>query len=135
MANRRRGEVPLDLGGERLTLCLTLGALAELETALGAPDLAGLAERFAGGRLAARDLIALLGAALRGGGHDIDDAGVARLPLAGGIEAVTGALGEALAAAFGEPAPDPSPDPSPDPCPPREAESRETSPPFRGIPR
>ncbi|WP_238256613.1 gene transfer agent family protein, partial [Methylorubrum podarium] len=67
MANRRRGEVPLTLGAERYTLCLTLGALAELEDALGAGDLAGLAERFADGRLAARDVIALLGAALRGG--------------------------------------------------------------------
>ncbi|MFD0934127.1 GTA-gp10 family protein, partial [Methylobacterium trifolii] len=55
MANRRRGEVPLDLGGERYTLCLTLGALAELEDALRAGDLAGLADRFSDGRLAARD--------------------------------------------------------------------------------
>lgn len=102
MANRRRGEVPLDLGGERYTLCLTLGSLAELEDTLRAGDLTGLAERFSGGRLAARDLIALLGAALRGGGHDLDDRAVARLPLAGRLAAVTGALGEALVAAFGE---------------------------------
>jgi hypothetical protein len=102
MANRRRGEVPLTLGQERYTLCLTLGALAELEDALKADDLAGLVERFAGGRLAARDVIALLGAALRGGGHALDDEAVARLPLAGGLAAVTSALGEALVAAFGE---------------------------------
>lgn len=102
MANRRRGEVPLELGGARYTLCLTLGALAELEEALRAPDLAGLAERFAAGRLASRDLIALLGAALRGGGHDLDDRAVAALPLAGGFAAVTEALGAALVAAFGE---------------------------------
>ena len=106
MANRIRGEVPLALGGRRYTLCLTLGALAELEAALAVADLAGLAERFAGGRISARDLIALLGVALRGGGHDIDDAAVARLPLAGGLDAVSAALGEVLAAAFGEgPAP------------------------------
>ena len=102
MANRRRGEVPLTLGQECYTLCLTLGALAELEDALKADDLAGLVERFAGGRLAARDVIALLGAALRGGGHALDDEAVARLPLAGGLAAVTAALGEALVAAFGE---------------------------------
>lgn len=101
MANRRRGEVPLTLGSERYTLCLTLGALAELEDALQAGDLAGLAERFDGGRLAARDVIALLGAALRGGGHPLDDEAVARLPLDGGLAAVTAALGEALVAAFG----------------------------------
>ncbi|MDP4021409.1 gene transfer agent family protein [Methylobacterium sp. NEAU 140] len=102
MANRRRGEVPLELGGERYTLCFTLGALAELEDALRAGDVAGLGERLGAGRLGARDLIALLGAALRGGGHTINDAGVGRLPIAGGLEAVTDALGAALAAAFGE---------------------------------
>lgn len=102
MANRRRGEVPLDLGGTRYTLCFTLGALAELESALGARDLTGLAERFAGGHLATRDLIALLGAALRGGGHALGEADVAALPLAGGLEPITAALGEALSAAFGE---------------------------------
>ncbi|TXN44818.1 gene transfer agent family protein, partial [Methylobacterium sp. WL18] len=73
MANRIRGEVPLQLAGQRYTLCLTLGALAELEGALKAGDLVGLAERFDGGRVSARDLIALLGAALRGGGHALDD--------------------------------------------------------------
>ena len=82
MANRIRGEVPLTLGGRRYTLCLTLGALAELEAALQAGDLAGVA--------------------LRGGGHDLDDAAVARLPLAGGLDAVSAALGDVLAAAFGE---------------------------------
>ncbi|WP_342150996.1 gene transfer agent family protein [Methylorubrum sp. SB2] len=107
MANRRRGEVPLVLGAERYTLCLTLGALAELEDAFAAGDLAGLAARFEGGRLSARDLIVLLGAALRGGGHALDDAAVAALPLAGGFSAVTAALGETLAAAFGEATPNP----------------------------
>jgi hypothetical protein len=107
MANRRRGEVPLILGDQAYTLCLTLGALAELEDALGAGDLAGLAERFASGRLAARDLIALLGAALRGGGHDLDAAAVARLPLSEGIAPIAEALGAVLAAAFGEPEPGP----------------------------
>lgn len=118
MANRIRGEVPLELGGQRFTLCLTLGALAELEDALRTGDLAGLAERFGDGHLSTRDLIALLGAALRGGGHEIDADGVARLPLAGGLEAVMAALGDVLVAAFGEAqAPE-------DPTPPREAESR-----------
>jgi len=107
MANRRRGEVTLALGHARYTLCLTLGALAELEDALGAGDLADLAARFAAGRLKSRDLIALLGAALRGGGHDLDDAGVAALPLAGDVGTIAEALGAALAAAFGEAPPNP----------------------------
>ena len=100
-ANRRRGEVPLVLASGRYTLCFTLGALAELEDAFGLGDIAALGQRFADGRLAARDLIALLGAALRGGGHGLDDAAVAAQPLAGDLDAVAEALGAALTLAFG----------------------------------
>ena len=70
MANKRRGEVALQLGAERYTLCLTLGALAELEEAFGVEDLMALAERFGTGRLSSRDLMRLLAVALRGGGHE-----------------------------------------------------------------
>lgn len=105
MPNRRRGEVPLALGSERYTLCLTLGALAELEDALQAGDVVGLSERFANGRLSSRDLIALFGCALRGGGHDLDDETASRLALAGDFPAVAEAIGAALIAAFGEAAP------------------------------
>ena len=101
MPNRRRGEVAVAFGGERYTLCLTLGALAELEDAFEVPDLAGLGERFATGRLSGRDLIKLLAAALRGGGHALTDVEVAALPLDGGIEAVAEALADCLALAFG----------------------------------
>jgi hypothetical protein len=101
MTNRRRGEVAVELGTKRYTLCLTLGALAELEDAFGAADLVALAERFASGRLSARDLLKLLAVALRGGGHALTDDEVAGLPLDGGIEALAEALGDCLAAAFG----------------------------------
>ncbi len=101
MANRRRGEVALDLGGERYTLCLTLGALAELEDAFGVADLQALGTRFADGGLSSRDLIKLLGVALRGGGHDLGDAEVAALPLERGIEPVVQALTECLLLTFG----------------------------------
>ena len=101
MANRRRGEVGLRLGDERYTLCLTLGGLAELEDRFGVADLAALGERLAGGKLGARDVVALLAVGLRGGGHDLDEREVASLPVAGEIEAVIGAVVEMLAAAFG----------------------------------
>jgi hypothetical protein len=39
MANRHRGEIEAVLDGRPRTLCLTLGALAELEAAFGAQDL------------------------------------------------------------------------------------------------
>ena len=102
MANARRGEVALTLAGRTYTLCLTLGALAELEDALGVPDLAALGERFASGRLRGRDLVALLGVALRGGGHPLRDAEVAALPLDGGLEPLTEALARVVALAFGD---------------------------------
>lgn len=101
MANSRRGEVPLILGEGRYTLCLTLGALAELEDAFRVESLAGVAERFADGRPSSRDLLVLLAAALRGGGHPLSDAEVAALPLAGGLPALGSALAEVLEAAFG----------------------------------
>ena len=101
MPNRRRGEVALRLGDTRYTLCLTLGALAELEEAFGAQDLMALAERFGTGRLSSRDLLTLLSTALRGGGHAMSDADVANLPLHDGIEPVAAALADLLAVTFG----------------------------------
>ena len=66
-ANGPRGEVSARLAGAERRLCLTLGALAEIETALGVEGLDGLAERMR--RLSARDLTAVLAALLRGGGE------------------------------------------------------------------
>ena len=44
-ANGARGEVEVVLSGERRRVCLTLGALAEIETGLGVAGLAAVAER------------------------------------------------------------------------------------------
>ena len=73
MANPHRGEIEAELDGRRFTLCLTLGALAELEGALGERDLLALAERFEKGRIASRDAIRIIGAGLRGAGSQISD--------------------------------------------------------------
>ena len=101
MVNRRRGEVAATFGGVPYTLCLTLGALAELEDGLGAEDLAALGERFARGRPRARDLVAVLAAGLRGGGHPLTNAEVAVLVPDGGVEAVARTVADLLTAAFG----------------------------------
>lgn len=101
MPNPRRGEVALHLGGQRYVLCLTLGALAELEHAFGVADLAALAERFGSGRLSSRDLLNVLAVALRGGGQPLSDAEVANLPLCEGIEPVAAAIAALLVATFG----------------------------------
>jgi hypothetical protein len=103
MANRHRGEVDAELGGRTYRLCLTLGALAELESRFEAGDLAGLLERLGSGRLAARDMIRILGAGLRGGGNEIADEEVARFAVAGGASGYARIVGELLAATFGDP--------------------------------
>ena len=101
MVNRQRGEVEAVLDGRRWTLCLTLGALAELEAALDAGDLMGLARRFGEGRLAAGDAIKVIGAGLRGAGNDIGDAEVATMRAEGGAAGYVAIVGELLAATFG----------------------------------
>lgn len=100
MVNRVRGEIEAVLDGRPMRLCLTLGALAELEGALAVPDLAALAERLATGRLSARDLIRVLGAGLRGGGNAVSDAEAAAMTFDGGAGAAVTLVAELLAAAF-----------------------------------
>lgn len=102
-ANRRRGEVEAVIDGERRVLCLTLGGLAELETAFGVGDLNGLAERFSSGRLKAADMIRILGAGLRGGGNFFSDDEVAVMAVEGGVAGCATIVGELLAATFAGP--------------------------------
>ena len=62
MVNRNRGEIEAILDGKSYRLCLTLGALAELEHAFGEDDMLAVAERFEAGRIAAQDAIRMIGA-------------------------------------------------------------------------
>lgn len=71
MVNHRRGEISAKLNDRTWTLCLTLGALAELETHFKVQDLPELAEKLSDGKLSSADLIAILHAGLKGGGHDL----------------------------------------------------------------
>lgn len=99
-ANRRRGEVEAMIGGERRILCLTLGALAELETAFAVDSLAELGERFAAGRLKASDLMRILGAGLRGGGNRISDEDLAEMAVDGGLAGAAAVVRDLLVATF-----------------------------------
>ena len=65
--NGARGEIEVLIAGRSVRLCLTLGALAEIETGLGVEGLAGVAERMRA--LSATDLMVVLAALLRGGGE------------------------------------------------------------------
>ena len=102
MANPHRGEISAQIGGETMTLCLTLGALAELEARLQTGDLNGLVARFAEGRISARDLTAILGAGLRGAGHPITDDDLARLSIEGGLKGAAQICVALLRATFGD---------------------------------
>ena len=90
--NGARGEAVVVLAGVERRLCLTLGALAEIETALGASGIEALAARMRS--LSARDLTAVLAALLRGGGEAALADGLARSAVSP-VEAA-----EAVAAAF-----------------------------------
>lgn len=100
-ANARRGEISARLDGRDYRLCLTLGALAELETALGAADLVALGERFSSGRLSAKDMIAVIGAGLRGGGNMLSDTDVGAMQAEGGVAGFAQIAASLLLATFG----------------------------------
>ena len=102
MANKHRGEIEAEIGGARRTLVLTLGALAELEDAFGADDLVALSERFASGRLKARDLTRIIGAGLRGAGEAVSDEDVAGMAIEGGAQDYVRVAAALIQATFGE---------------------------------
>ncbi len=101
MANPRRGEIEARLGGRSFTLCLTLGALAELEAAFGADDLQALGRRLGEGRVSARDLLRIIGCGIRGGGVAMNDEEAAALPMTEGFEPFVDAAVRLLTATFG----------------------------------
>jgi hypothetical protein len=108
MANPMRGEITAVLDGEERTLVLTLGALAELEAALGAADMAALIDRFAAGRLSAGEAIKVIGAGLRGAGARVTDQEVARMRAEGGAAGFAAIVVRLILATFvGPGGPDP----------------------------
>lgn len=104
MVNRHRGEVELMVAGEALPMRLTLGALAELESAFAVDSLPALGERFSGGRLSALDVTRILTAGLRGAGSRCSEAEVAGFAFDGGLNGAIAAAIRLLDATFGEPA-------------------------------
>lgn len=89
------------LDGRPHILCLTLGALAELEASFGEDDMLALAKRFEAGRLSARDCVRIIGAGLRGGGTNLSDDEVARLQCDGGAAGYVMIVARLLRATFG----------------------------------
>jgi hypothetical protein len=99
--NRRRGEIAAQFDGESRLMCLTLGALAELESAFGVANLGELAGRFEAGRLSAGDIIRIVGAGLRGAGNRLSDEDVAEMSTEGGAAGFARIATELLWVSFG----------------------------------
>lgn len=100
MINRRRGEIEAVIDGKKRVLCLTLGALAELETAFASEDLAALVTRFQKGKLAARDALAIITAGLRGAGEDVDEKDVAVMKFDNGAAGMLAIVVDLLSVTF-----------------------------------
>ena len=89
-----RGEISLEIGEAAYPICLTLGALAEIEGVLACRSLADLSVKL--GKLTGRDMQAVLCALLRGGGaKDADRIAFLASPNAAAV-AVAQAFSEAL---------------------------------------
>ena len=101
MVNRYRGEITATLDDCRWTLCLTLGALAELEGAFEAADLGDLAQKLSSGFLTATQMTAILAAGMRGGGHDVSNEDVAAMRCEAGAAGMAAIVAELLGATFG----------------------------------
>lgn len=100
MANPWTGEVAVTIDGVTHVAKLTLGALAELEAAMGADSLVELAERFEGQRFSSRDVLMLIVAGLRGGGWRGAAADLMTAEIGGGPIGAARLAAELLARAF-----------------------------------
>jgi hypothetical protein len=103
MVNQRRGEISAKLDGKHWRLCLTLGALAQLEAAFDVGDIVALGERFGSGRLSANDMIAVIAAGLNGGGQEVSLCDVARMHCDTGLAGFADIVARLLMATFATP--------------------------------
>jgi len=95
--NRIRGEVGVKIQGEIVPICLTLGALSKIETALGCESLADLQVRMK--QLSASELMLVFGELLNAGASRFAQADVKTLSVSPGhaAKAVAEAFHVALA--------------------------------------
>ncbi len=101
MSNKHRGEIEARLDGRAYRLVLTLGALAELESAFGDDDMLALAARFEKGHLSARDCVKIIAAGLRGAGCAVTDEEVALMRADSGATGYVDIVARLLNATFG----------------------------------
>lgn len=98
--NPYRGEVSLVVDGEARAMRLSLGALVELEAALGEDSLLSMVERFESGAFRSDDLISLLLAGMSGAGQPMERAALLSAEIEGGPMAAAKAGALLLKLAF-----------------------------------
>lgn len=98
--NRRRGEIVIHIDNTPRIMCLTLGALAELEDAFNVENLSELGVYFSNGKFSADDLVHIIGAGLRGGGNLYTDEDVRCLSIEGGAVGLAQIAAELLKITF-----------------------------------
>lgn len=103
MANPWTGEVAVVIDGVSHDCKLTLGALAELEAALGAGSLVELIRRFEGAAFSGTDVMAVVVAGLRGSGWAGTAADLITAEIEGGPVGAAKAAALLLARAFAAP--------------------------------
>ncbi|PJI92150.1 tail tube GTA-gp10-like protein [Yoonia maricola] len=103
MTNPWAGEVAVVIDGVPHDCKLTLGALAELEAALGEGSLVDLIRRFEGAAFSGADVMAVVVAGLRGGGWAGTSADLMTAEIAGGPVGAAKAAALMLARAFAVP--------------------------------
>jgi hypothetical protein len=102
MSGFRPGDVSLRIGGEAVTLRLTLGALAEIEQRLGGGDFSAMMRRLE--KPGASVLLTLLEALSAGGGRrlSVQELETAEIDLAAAASAVAKAFAALAPASAGE---------------------------------
>ena len=92
LSNAARGETTLQVDGRPLILCLTLGALARLETAFDVTTMAALEARLR--NLSGRDLLVVVSALIMGDGQSLtpDDLAKAHIDPAAAASAIAHAF-------------------------------------------
>jgi len=103
MANPWSGDVTIVIDGVSHDGKLTLGALAELEAAVGAGSLMDLIRRFEGAEFSGADVMAVVVAGSRGGGWTGTAADLMTAEIAGGPVGAAKAAALLLARAFAVP--------------------------------
>ena len=97
MPNPLKGEVRVELAGEEYKARLSLDAIMKLEQTLGM-GIVKLMMNLSEANVRITDLVAVLVAALRGGGNDVKDAEVKNIVSDAGLMEATKVVSELLAA-------------------------------------